>query len=79
MTHKPLFEVRMQCFVAQAVAETCSQCDSGGEAAAHRDVPAAAIALDVLQALDIERVEAPQIALDGVLLHLVAYGRQLLL
>ena len=38
----------------------------------HCDVAAAPVALDLLQALDVERVEAAQVPLDGVLLHLVA-------
>jgi len=46
---------------------------------ARRDVAPAAVALDVLEALHVERVEAAQVALDGVLLHLVAQARQLLL
>jgi hypothetical protein len=48
-------------------------------AAAHRNVAPAAVALDLLEALDVERVEAAQVALNRVLLHLVAQARQLLL
>ena len=40
-------------------------------------MPAPAVAADLLEAVDVERVEAAQVALGRVLLDLVAQGRQL--
>lgn len=46
---------------------------------AHSYVAATPVALDLLQALDVEGIESPEVPLNGVLLHLITQPRQLIL
>ena len=46
---------------------------------AYSNVTPAAVALNLLQALDVEGVKSPKVSLNGVLLHLITQLRQLIL
>ena len=52
---------------------------SRGAAQTHVDVAAAAVALDLFEALDVEHHVATQVTLGGVLVHLLTQLGQLLL